>query len=100
MLGRSKTSCGSSKKTSLSGRRSSGATSAGTHQCPLALDQSQRFLPGRASTGLDHDRQRLVHVDGVVEQVERALRIALVESVLPEPRRQGNELDRSEVASG
>ena len=69
------------------------------YQRTLALNAWKNLVPGVVAHVLKRDRQRLIEIDVLIEQIDRALRFALPESLLAKARAEWQHLERAEVAT-
>src|SRR5882762_4391677 len=69
------------------------------HQRALALHSGQDLLPGIVVHALKSHRQRLIEVDCLVEEIDRALRFALLQSLLAKTRAERQHLESPKVPS-
>src|SRR5436190_13671579 len=76
-----------------------GTRSPRAHERPLALHSGEHLLPGVIPHVLERHRQWLIEVDGFVEQIDRALRLALLQPLLTEPGAERQHLQSPEIAS-
>src|SRR5450756_74473 len=65
---------------------------------PFSLHARENLVPTVVTHVLERHRQRLIEIDRLVEQVNRALRLALLQSLLAEPRAERQHVERAKIA--
>src|SRR5450759_2375170 len=68
------------------------------NECPFALHARENLLPAVVTHVLERYGQRLIEIDRLVEQVNRALRLALLQPLLAEPGAERQHLERPKIA--
>src|SRR5882672_8181970 len=70
----------------------------GANERAFALHAREHLLPGIVARVLERDTQRLIEIDCLVEEVNRTLGLALLQSLLPEPGAERQDLECAEIA--
>src|SRR5256885_1071843 len=65
----------------------------------LALDTSENLVPGVVADVLERHRERLIQIDRLVEEINRALCLPLLQPLLAESRAQWQNFQRPEIAT-
>jgi len=65
----------------------------------LTLDTSENLVPGVVPDVLERNRERLIQIDRLVEEINRALCLTLLQPLLAEPRAQWQNFQRPEIAT-